>query len=65
MVNSLQPVSIRLVDNLQFQFGQALKPATEGWTHKVGDKAKKWYVTQHLKYDPNVMVAGKISYARI
>lgn len=56
----LQPVSIRLVDNLQFQFGQALKPATDGWVHKAGDKAKKWYVTQHLKFDPNVMVAATL-----
>ncbi len=36
------PVSIRLVDNMQFQFGQVLKPATTDWKHQLMDKLKKW-----------------------
>ena len=49
------PASVRLVDNLQFQFGQVLKPASHGSTLK--SKAQKWLVTGPLKFDPNKMVA--------
>jgi hypothetical protein len=38
------PVSIRLVDNPQFQFGLALKPPTDDWKHAMIDKVKKWFV---------------------
>jgi alkyldihydroxyacetonephosphate synthase len=50
------PASVRLVDNLQFQFGQVLKPATKG-AKKLKSKAQKWLVTGPLRYDPNRMVA--------
>jgi hypothetical protein len=34
-MNKCAPVSIRLVDNLQFQFGQSLKPEVKNM-YKVG-----------------------------
>jgi alkyldihydroxyacetonephosphate synthase len=56
----LQPVSIRLVDNRQFQFGQVLKPEVKDWKEKLINKAKKWYVTKHLQFDPDNMVAATL-----
>lgn len=56
----LQPVSIRLVDNVQFQFGQALKPTTDSLMQEVKDKIKKWYVLNRLKFDPDRMVAATL-----
>ena len=50
------PASVRLVDNLQFQFGQVLKPAAKG-TKRLKSKAQKWLVTGPLGYDPAKMVA--------
>ena len=50
------PASVRLMDNLQFQFGQALKPASKGWkVHK--SKVEKLYVTKLQGFDPNQMTA--------
>ena len=37
------PVSIRLVDNLQFQFGQALKPEVKNMMKHLMDKAKNFF----------------------
>lgn len=54
------PVSIRLVDNMQFQFGQALKPEVHDWKEQMMDKAKKWYVTKHKKFDPEHMTAATL-----
>ena len=51
-----RPASVRLVDNLQFQFGQVLKPASRG-TKKLKSKAEKWLVTGPLGFDPDKMVA--------
>jgi len=56
------PVSIRLVDNVQFQFGQALKPGKEGWLIPIMDKIKKWYVLNRLKFDANNMVAATLTF---
>ena len=39
------PVSIRLIDNMQFQFAQALKPARTSKKEIWMDKIKKWYDT--------------------
>ena len=50
------PASVRLVDNLQFQFGQVLKPASRG-AKKLKSKAQKWLVTGPMGFDPNKMVA--------
>ena len=50
------PASVRLVDNLQFQFGQVLKPASQG-AKKLKSKAQKWLVTGPMGFDPRSMVA--------
>ena len=50
------PASVRLVDNLQFQFGQVLKPASRG-VKKLKSRAQKWLVTGPLGFDPGEMVA--------
>jgi alkyldihydroxyacetonephosphate synthase len=50
------PASVRLVDNLQFQFGLALKPASSGvavWKSKL----EKFFVTRIKGFDPYRMVA--------
>jgi alkyldihydroxyacetonephosphate synthase len=50
------PASVRLMDNLQFQFGQALKPEKTGlgaWK----SAAEKFFVTKVRSFDPNRMVA--------
>lgn len=51
-----RPASVRLVDNLQFQFGQVLKPASRG-AKRIKSKAEKWLVTGPLGFDPQKMVA--------
>ncbi|MEX1184720.1 MAG: FAD-binding oxidoreductase [Gemmatimonadota bacterium] len=51
-----RPASVRLVDNLQFQFGQALKPAPSG-AKRLKGKAEKWLLTGPLGFDRDSMVA--------
>lgn len=51
------PASIRLVDNVQFQFSQVLKPASNSKFEEILDSAKKWYVTKYKGFDPNKMAA--------
>ncbi|MEO5580447.1 MAG: FAD-linked oxidase C-terminal domain-containing protein, partial [Gemmatimonadaceae bacterium] len=50
------PASVRLVDNLQFQFGQVLKPRSRG-PKRIKSKAEKWLITGPLGFDPLKMVA--------
>ncbi|MGQ0540788.1 MAG: FAD-binding oxidoreductase [Blastocatellia bacterium] len=53
---STPPASVRLVDNLQFQFGLALKPASSGlkvWKSRL----EKFFVTKIKGFDPYKMVA--------
>ncbi len=50
------PASVRLVDNLQFQFGQVLKPKSRG-AKKLKSKVEKWVITGPMGFDPNQMVA--------
>lgn len=50
------PASIRLVDNLQFQFGMALKPRSQG-LKALKSKIEKFIVTKIKKFDPQHMVA--------
>jgi alkyldihydroxyacetonephosphate synthase len=52
-----QPASIRLLDNPQFQFGQALKEAPHSQMKVMMDKVKKLYVTKALGFDVNTMTA--------
>jgi len=53
----LQPASLRLVDNEQFKFGQALKPKTFGMVNSLLDLVKKKYVTKWHGFDVNSMAA--------
>lgn len=50
------PASVRLMDNLQFQFGQALKPKSEGFK-AYKSKLEKAFVTKVKGLDPDKMVA--------
>ena len=53
---STPPASVRLVDNMQFQFGLALKPASSGmkvWKSSI----EKFIVTKVKGFDPYKMVA--------
>ena len=50
------PASARLVDNLQFQFSQALKPAKVGFG-KVKGTLEKGFVTKVKGFETNKMVA--------
>lgn len=53
---STPPASVRLVDNLQFQFGLALKPASSGlkvWKSSI----ERFVVTKVKGFDPYKMVA--------
>jgi alkyldihydroxyacetonephosphate synthase len=50
------PASARLVDNLQFQFSQALKPGKEG-LQKIKGQLEKSFVTQVKGFDTQQMVA--------
>jgi alkyldihydroxyacetonephosphate synthase len=52
----LAPASIRLVDNLQFQFGLALKHAPRG-LKILKSKLEKFIVTKIKGFDPQQMVA--------
>jgi alkyldihydroxyacetonephosphate synthase len=51
-----KPASVRLVDNLQFQFAQALKPRSEGLA-VLKSRLEKAYVLRLRGFDPGRMVA--------
>jgi len=53
------PASIRLVDNTQFLFGQALKPRSQG-VKALLDRVKKFYLLKVLGFNPSQMVAATI-----
>ncbi len=50
------PASVRLVDNLQFQFGLALKPKSSGLA-ALKSKAERFFVTKVKGFEPDKMVA--------
>src|SRR5262245_45598435 len=50
------PASVRLVDNLQFQFGLALKPKSTGGLADLKSKAEKFFVTKIKGFEPDKMV---------
>ena len=54
---STPPASVRLVDNLQFQFGLALKPASSGGAADLKSKIEKFFVTKVKGFEPLKMVA--------
>ena len=49
------PASIRLIDNIQFQFGLALKPEVESKGDEIIDKIKKYFVTKVKGFEPRKM----------
>jgi alkyldihydroxyacetonephosphate synthase len=51
------PASVRLVDNLQFQFGLALKPRSSSTLADLKSKVEKYFVTQIKGFKPDKMVA--------
>jgi alkyldihydroxyacetonephosphate synthase len=51
------PASIRLVDNEQFVFGQALKPAPESYLAALSGTLKKLYVTRWKGFNVDEMCA--------
>lgn len=53
---STPPASMRLVDNLQFQFGMALKPASSG-LKVLKSNVEKFFVTKIKGFEPEKMVA--------
>lgn len=55
----LQPASIRLIDNEQFQFGQALKPQTS-FLSKCMDGLKKAYLTKIKGFDVTKMCVATL-----
>ena len=55
------PASARLMDNFQFQFGQALKPETLGWKH-TKSKLERAVVTGPLGFKPDTMCACTFLY---
>ncbi|HRH43221.1 MAG TPA: FAD-linked oxidase C-terminal domain-containing protein, partial [Pyrinomonadaceae bacterium] len=52
----IPPASMRLVDNLQFQFGMALKPASSG-LKILKSNLEKFFVTKVKGFEPEKMVA--------
>jgi alkyldihydroxyacetonephosphate synthase len=55
------PASVRLVDNLQFQLSQMLKPRATGLTAAIR-RAEKVFVTKVKGFDPSQMVACTLVY---
>ncbi|GIY87581.1 alkyldihydroxyacetonephosphate synthase, peroxisomal [Caerostris extrusa] len=51
----LKPASMRLMDNLQFTFGHALKPEASSVITSLMDHLKKFYVTQVKGFDVHKM----------
>lgn len=58
--SKIWPASIRLIDNIQFQFGLALKPEVESKYNEILDHAKKYFVTKVKKFDPTKMAVVTI-----
>ena len=54
------PASIRLVDNIQFRFGLALKGRTDSAMQKLVDDIKKFFVVKVKGFDPHKMVAATL-----
>ena len=54
-ISGIRPASIRLVDNAQFKFALALRPAGHSPMKAFVDSLKKYYVTNIKKFDPDSM----------
>lgn len=53
--SKIWPASVRLIDNKQFKFGMALKTESHNKMQEMVDKAKKFFVTDVMKYNPDSM----------
>jgi alkyldihydroxyacetonephosphate synthase len=53
------PSSVRLIDNAQFKFGMALKPASQG-LGTLKSRVEKFFVTKLKGFDPDKMVVCTI-----
>lgn len=54
------PASVRVVDNTQFQFGQALKPKSSGRASEWKSKLEKALVTQLKGFDPKQLAVATL-----
>lgn len=54
------PASIRLVDNIQFKFGLALKETTDSKLHEIISKLQKFFLFKVKKFDPDQLTAATI-----
>ncbi len=54
------PASVRVMDNTQFHFGQALKPAKHGLAAKVKSEVEKAVVTKLKGFDPFKLAVATI-----
>lgn len=54
---STLPASVRLLDNIQFHFGQALKPKSTSALANLKSKVEKFFVTKIKGFDPDKMAA--------
>ena len=61
-ISGAVPASMRLMDNTQFHFGQALKGKDDSTLHKLKSKAEKAFLLQVKGFDPFQMSVATIVY---
>jgi len=61
-IRGFRPASLRLVDNLQLQFGIALKPAPDSKWKEMMDQVKKYYLLNIRKFKPQEICMATIVY---
>ena len=54
------PASVRVMDNTQFHFGQALKPAKHGLAAKARSQLEKLVVTRWKGFDPHRLAVATV-----
>ncbi|ATB31011.1 FAD-binding oxidoreductase [Melittangium boletus] len=54
------PASVRVMDSTQFQFGQALKPATTGAAAQAKSALEKFFVTKVKGFDPDKLAVATL-----
>ncbi|WP_437877306.1 FAD-binding oxidoreductase [Sorangium sp. So ce513] len=54
------PASVRVMDNTQFHFGQALKPASKGLAARLKSQAEALVVTRIKGFDPHKMCVATV-----
>ena len=54
-MSKLWPASIRLMDNKQFVFGMALKTEEKNKFKEAVNAAKKYFITEIMRFDPTKM----------